>query len=84
MLIVDLDELNFRELFKILHERARNRIECAIRLTTAREVDVGNAVSKCKFAITIETVEHESKSLVAFDIARTFEIFVKHCTDQIP
>ncbi len=83
MFIIDLHELHFRELFEVLHERARNGIERAVRLTTASQVDMRHAIGKCQFAVTGETVEHESEALIAFDIAGTFEIFIEHRTDQI-
>jgi len=81
--IIDLDELHFGELLEVLHQRARNGVERAVRLTATREIDVRNAIGKCELAVTIETVEHERESLVAFDIARTFEIFIEHGTNQI-
>ena len=42
-----------------------------------------NAIGKCKFAVTGETIEHEGESLVALDIAGTLEVFIKHRANQI-
>ena len=83
MFIVDLDELNFRELFEIFHERARDGIERAIRLTIAHKIDMRDAIGKYKFTVAIETVQHEGESLVTLDVARTLEIFIEHPADQI-
>ena len=52
-------------------------------MTTTHEIDMRNAIGECEFAIAGKTVEHEGKSLVAFDIAWTFEIFIEHGADQI-
>ena len=81
MFIINFDELNFRELFEVFHKRARNSIERAIRLATAREIHMHDTIGKRNFAVAGETVEHEGESLVAFDITGTFEIFVKHCAN---
>jgi hypothetical protein len=75
--------LNFRELFEIFRERAGDGIERAIRLATARKIDVRNAISKYKFAIAGEAIEHEGESLIAFDIAGTFEEFIQDAADQV-
>ena len=45
--------------------------------------DVRNTIGKGKFGIARETVEHKPESLVAFDIARTLEIFIKYSANQI-
>ena len=58
MFIVNLDELNFRELFEIFHERARDGIKRAIRLTIAHKIDMRDTIGKHKFAVTVETVQH--------------------------
>ena len=83
MFIIDLDELHLGELFEVEHERERDGIERAVRLATAREIDVRNAIGKYQFVVTSETVEHEGKPLVAFDIAGTFEEFIEHAADQV-
>lgn len=83
MFIIDLDELHLRELFEVEHKRERNSIERAIRLATAREINMRDAIRKDKFAVAGETVEHEGEPLVAFDIARTLEEFIEHAADQI-
>ena len=83
MFVVDLDKLNLGELFEIYHQRAGDGIQRAIRLTTAREIDMRDAIGKYEFAVTGKTVEHECKSLVAFNIAGSFEIFIEYRADQI-
>ena len=83
MFVVDLDKLNLGELFEIYHQRAGDGVQRAIRLTTAREIDVRNTIGKCEFAVTSKTVEHERKSLVAFNITGSFEIFVEHRANQV-
>ena len=83
MFIIDLDELNFGELFEVEHQRERNSVERAVRLATAHEINMRNTIGKDKFAIAVETIEHKRESLVAFDIARSFEVFIEDSTDQI-
>jgi hypothetical protein len=75
--------LNFRELFEIKHQRERDGIERTVRLAAAREIDMRNPIGKGKFAIAIEAIEYERESLVAFDSARTFEVFIEDSADQI-
>ena len=83
MFIINLNELNFRELFEVLHQRARDGIERAIRLTITTEIHVRHAIGKCQFGVACETIEHQGESLVAFDIARTFEKLIEDSADQI-
>ena len=45
-MIVDLDELNIRELFEVKRERTRDVIKRAIGLTIAREVNMRYAIGK--------------------------------------
>ena len=52
-------------------------------MTTACEVDMHNAISKSDLTVAGEAVEHERESLVAFDIARTFEVFIEDSADEI-
>jgi len=73
--------LNLGELFEIKHERDCNVIERAVRLATAGEIHVRHAIGKCQFAVAGEAVKHEGKSLVAFDVARTFEEFIEDAAD---
>jgi hypothetical protein len=75
--------LNLRELFEVFHQRAGNGIERAIRLTTAREINMRDTIGECEFTVAGKTVEHKSKTFVAFNIAGTFEIFIEHGADQI-
>ena len=52
-------------------------------MTTASQINMRHTVSKYQLAVTVETIEHERKSLISFDIARTLEIFIEHGADQI-
>ena len=83
MFIINLDELNFGELLEVFHQRARNGIECTIRLTTTGEVNMHHAIGKGHLAVPSKAVEHEGKTLVAFNIAGTFEVFIEDCANQI-
>lgn len=81
--IVYLDELYFRELFEVGHQRARNRIESAIRLAITCQIDVRDTIGIFKFAVACEAIEHKRQSLIAFHVAGPFEIFIEHRADQI-
>ena len=52
-------------------------------MATTRKIDMRDTIGKREFAIASETIEHERESLVAFDIARTFEVFIEDSADQI-
>ena len=52
-------------------------------MTTTSEIDLCNTIGKREFAITRESVGHNGKSLVAFNIARTFEIFIERSANEI-
>jgi hypothetical protein len=82
-LIIDLDKLNFRELFEIRHQRTGDRIQRSVRLTLTGKIYVHNAIGICYFTVACETIENKRESLVAFNIARTFEVFIEHRTDQV-
>ena len=75
--------MNFRELFEIEHQWKRDGVERAIRLTTAHKIHMRDAIGKGKFAVAGESIEHERESLVTFDSARTFEVFIETRADQI-
>lgn len=82
-MIVDLDELDVRELLEVRHERTGNGIERAVRLTIAREVDMGDTIREGEPAVACETIQHESKPLIAFHVAGTFEEFIQHRADEV-
>lgn len=82
-MIVYLDELDFRELFEVRHDRLCNGIQRAVRLTTTREIDVCNAACIFEFSVSGETIKHERETLIALHIARTFEVFIENRADQI-
>lgn len=75
--------MNFWKLFEVEHQRERDGVERTVRLATAREIDMRDTIGKGELAIASEAVEHERESLVAFDIARTFEVFIEDGTNQI-
>lgn len=83
MLIVDLDELNIGELFEVCHERARNCVKSSVRLTTAGEVNMRDAIGIGKPAVASKSIEHQSQSLIPFHIAWAFEVFVEDSTHNI-
>ena len=82
-MIVDLDVLNIRELFEVLHERARNGVQRAVGLAGPGEVNMRHAIGIFEFAVAGEAIEHEGKSLVALDTNRSCEEFIEHGTDDV-
>lgn len=82
-MVVDLDELNVRELFEIDGQRAGNGVECAVGLTGTGQVDVRHAVGKFEPVIACKAVEDEGKPVVAFHIAGTLEELVQDSADQV-
>ncbi len=42
-----------------------------------------NAIGIGNFAVACKTIENKGESLVTFDIARTFEVFIEHRADQV-
>jgi len=82
-LVINLDELNLRELFDIRHQRTRDGVKCAIRLAIPREVNVQSSVRKDKSAIACKAVEYETKSLISFHVAGTLEELVDYRSDAI-
>jgi len=83
VLIVDLDKSNIGELLEVCHERARNCVKRSVRLTTAGEVNMRDAIGIGKPAVAGKAIEHQSQSLVAFHIAWPFEIFIEDSTHDI-
>jgi len=77
VLIVDLDELNIGELFEVCHERARNCVKRSVRLTTAGEVNMRDAIGIGKPAVACKSIEHQSQPLIPFHIPWTLEVFIK-------
>ena len=75
-LVIDLDKLNFRELFEVCHQRIRNRIKRPIRLTIPGQINMHASIRKNKPAVACKAIEYESKSLVPLHIAWTFEELV--------
>lgn len=83
MFVVYLDELHFGELFDIRHQRDRDVVQRAVRLTRAREIDVRDAIGIFDAAVASESVQHERKPLIALHAAGTFEEFIERCADKI-
>lgn len=65
-------------MLEVFHERARDVIERAIRLALPCQINLRHTIGKGQFAVTGEAIEHQRKSLIAFDIARTFEEFIEN------
>lgn len=82
-LIVDLDELDLGELFETQHQRTRDVVKCPVRLTTASQIDMDNAIRKLNSAITGKTVADHCKTLVAFHTAGPPEEFIEHRIDNV-
>ena len=76
MFIVNLDILNLRELFEILHERLCDGVQRPVRLTFASQINMCNPICNDQFAVTRKTVEHQPQSLIPFNIPRTLEVFI--------
>ena len=68
-------------MFEIRREGQRDVVQCAVGLTPAREINMCRAVGVLDLFVTGETVQHEGKSLIAFHITRSFEVFIKHRAD---
>ena len=75
--------MNFRELFEVRHDRLSDGVQCSVRLATAREIDVRDAVCIFESAVSREAIEHERETLVAFHITRTLEVFIEHGADEV-
>jgi len=82
-LVINLDELNLRELFDIRHQRTRDGVKCAIRLAIPREVNVYSSVRKGKSAIACKAVEYETQSFISFHVAGTFEELIEDSSDAL-
>ena len=76
--VVDLDELHFGELLEIFHQRTRDVVERAVRLASARQVNMCNPIRKGKFAVAREAIEDQCEYLITFDIAGSFEELIEH------
>jgi len=55
-LVVNLDELNLRELLEVLYQRLGNGVKRAVRLAITNEVNMRNTIGKGKLAITCKPV----------------------------
>ncbi len=78
ILIVNLDRLNLRELFKIEIEQVGNVEVIAIRHAHALEINTCDAIVQLKFTITSKAVVESNPTIgVSFCKAGTFEIFIE-------
>lgn len=75
--------MHFGELLEVRHQRERDVIQRAVRLTCACEIDMRNAVGIFDAAIAVETVHNKRQPLIALHVAGTFEEFIEHRPDQI-
>jgi len=83
MFIVNLDKLNIGELFEVRHERARNGVQRPIGLATTCQIDMCDTIGRHKPAVARESIEHQCKTLVPFNIARSFEEFIQDGTQHV-
>jgi hypothetical protein len=82
-LVVNLDELNFGELFEVKRQRARNGVKCSVRLAGTCEVYVRDTIGKFKPVIAREAIENERKILIALHVTGTFEKFVQDSANKV-
>lgn len=83
MLVINLDELYFGELFEISGQWTCDGVECPVRLALTGEIDVGDTIGVLELAVPCEPVEHQGETLIAFHITGTLEVFVENGTDQV-
>ena len=82
-LVINLDELNLRELFEIRHQRTCDGVKRPIRLTIPCQINMHASIRKDKPAVACKAIEYQSESLVPFHIARTFEELIQHRSNSI-
>jgi hypothetical protein len=82
-LIINLDELDLRELFEICHQRTRDGVKRSIRLAIPCEINIRASIRKDKPAIASKAVENKSKSPVPFHIAGTLEELIEYRSDAL-
>ena len=83
MFIVDLHILNIGELFEVRHERTRNGVQRSIGLAITCQIDMCDTIGRHKPAVARESIEHQSKTLVAFNIPRSLEEFIQDSTQHV-
>ena len=77
-LVVNLDELNLRELFDICHQGTSDIIKRAVRLTIPGQIHMNSSIGKDEPVIPGKAIQDRGKSLVTLHITGTFEEFVQH------
>lgn len=77
-LIINLDELNLRELFDVRHKRTCDVIKRAIRLTIPCKINMHASIRKDKSAVACKAVEYETESLVSFNVTGALEELIEH------
>jgi len=82
-LIIDLDELNLRELFETRRERARDVIQRAVRQAIPCQINMHATVGKLNFAIACETIIDPGKTLIPFYITRSLKELIENRIDYI-
>ena len=82
-LVINLDELNLRELFEICHQWARDGVKRSIRLAIPCEINVRASIREDKPAIACKPVENKSKSLIPFHIAGALEELIEYGSDAL-
>ena len=81
-MIVDLYELNVRELLEVQHERACDGIQRAIRLAGSFQIYMRNTIGKFKFAVSSKAIENYCKVLITLYIARTFKELIQYSANN--
>jgi len=76
-LIVNLDELDLRELFEICHQRARDCVERSIRLAIPCEINIRASIPKDKPVIASKAIKDKTEPLVSFHNAGTLEELIE-------
>lgn len=82
-LVINLDELDLRELLEARHQCVCNVVQCAIRLAAAHQIDMQAAIDKLQSAVAGKTVVDQRQTLVALHVAGTFEEFIEHRIDNV-
>ena len=78
VLIIDLHELDFGELFEVAGQQVRDRIRCTGTVTSPCEVDMRDVVDEFKSTVACEAICQIDPAIGEFfGSARTFEVFIQ-------
>ena len=76
-LVIDLDELNLRELSEARHERVRDVIQRSVRSAIPCEVHMHSTIQEFHFTVSCKTIRDHSKTPIPFHIAGTLEKLIQ-------